>query len=111
MGYVITIYLGVFQAKQLIWEINHCTEHCLDALRQTLMCHSDVTPTVFHVGMNGDGIFPKLAATHTCRNFDKVKQWALDHRAGEFRWQLQEGDKLLDYFRTNPEWFHNNGGT
>ena len=75
------------------------------------MCHADITPTVFHVGMNGNGIFPKLGATHICRSFDRVRDWAKSREVRQFRWKLQEGDALLDLYNTDPEGFFEAGGT
>lgn len=86
-------------------------EHCIDSIRQALMCNSDISPVVFHVGQFGDGIYPKLAATHTCRNFDKIRQWGIDHQAGYFRYELQDGDELLDVYNRNRDFYVENGGT
>ncbi|KAJ9606918.1 hypothetical protein H2200_008929 [Cladophialophora chaetospira] len=65
-------------------------EHCVDSLRQTLMCHADVSPIPFHINRPMDsGIFPRLATTHTCRNFTKVQEWAREHSAGDFKYELE----------------------
>ncbi|KAF2834035.1 hypothetical protein CC86DRAFT_279384 [Ophiobolus disseminans] len=67
------------------WEngtVNHFTlqakhiDHCIDQLRQSLMCNSDVTPVVFGHNFFGRGIYPKLIATHTCRDFYAISDWA-----------------------------------
>ncbi|KAI4157983.1 MAG: hypothetical protein LQ342_007843 [Letrouitia transgressa] len=62
--------------------INHGTlqalhmDHCLDALRQSTMCESDVTPVTFVNNFFGRGVYPNLVATHTCRDFDALVNWA-----------------------------------
>ncbi|CAE7193445.1 hypothetical protein P3342_009432 [Pyrenophora teres f. teres] len=72
-------------------------DHCVDALRQTLMCQSDVAPVSFHVNIPFNrGIFPRLAATHTCRNFSKVQEWAKEHRAPEFEFMISDPEKLQE---------------
>jgi hypothetical protein len=53
------------------------------------MCHADVAPISFHINLPAStGIFPRLATTHTCRNFSKIQQWARDHSAGNFEFRL-----------------------
>lgn len=69
-------------------------DHCIDTIRQSLMCHADVAPVPFHVaepprGALGDvGIYPRLTTVHTCRKFDRIRDWALAHRAPPFRVSL-----------------------
>src|SRR3569833_199025 len=47
-------------------EANHdIADHCIDELRQALMCHVDITPLTHG-----------LEATHQSRNFTKIQQWA-----------------------------------
>ncbi|EPE30612.1 hypothetical protein GLAREA_03579 [Glarea lozoyensis ATCC 20868] len=64
-------------------------DHCIDALRQSIMCHADVSPISFHVNVPvAKGVFPRLATTHTCRDFSKIQQWAKDHQAGPWEMHL-----------------------
>jgi len=58
------------------------TAHCIDILRQQLMC-------VMDVGLLGQvwwdrqepKIFPDFNTKHKCRDFDAVRRWAHDHQA------------------------------
>ncbi|CRG89603.1 hypothetical protein PISL3812_06641 [Talaromyces islandicus] len=65
--------------------VNHGTlqslhmDHCIDALRQSTMCESDITPIRFVNNYFGRGVFPDLVATHTCRDFDAIVEWAKEH--------------------------------
>ncbi|KAK1761845.1 hypothetical protein QBC33DRAFT_462558 [Phialemonium atrogriseum] len=66
-------------------------DHCIDAIRQSVMCHADVSPISFHVVLPpddvddvGTGIFPRLGTKHTCRNFEKIQDWARARTVG--RW-------------------------
>lgn len=75
-------------------------DHCIDSIRQTLMCHSDVAPIPFHVNVPArKGIFPRLATTHTCRNFTKIQEWAREHAVGEWKYKfdnLEEAMEVID---------------
>ncbi|KAK4240933.1 hypothetical protein C8A03DRAFT_30900 [Achaetomium macrosporum] len=75
-------------------------DHCIDALRQTIMCHADISPISWRVNMPGNHmIIPQLSTTHTCRNFTKVREWAEAHSAGEWNYRVPD-DMLDDVVRT-----------
>jgi len=58
-----------------------CLDHCLDSLRQEIMCMADVTPMKFHHNLGDDfHIFPDIYATHTCKDFDAVRNWAAERQ-------------------------------
>ncbi|CAN8099970.1 unnamed protein product [Discula destructiva] len=72
-------------------------DHCVDSLRQALMCHADVAPVSFHVNVPFNrGIFPRLATTHTCRNFAKIQDWARANQAPDFEFMIQDPAKLQE---------------
>lgn len=54
-------------------------DHCIDIIRQSIQCHADLTviPTKWYDGLGRD--FIDSDQTHTCRNFEKVRQWNLDN--------------------------------
>ncbi|KAI8633234.1 hypothetical protein F5Y19DRAFT_490409 [Xylariaceae sp. FL1651] len=55
-------------------------EHCIDSIRQALMCTSDITP--WPVEWNTRYHRPRpnfITAPHTCRNFEKLRDWAHEH--------------------------------
>ena len=57
-------------------EIAAHRDHCLDYIRQAIMCAGDSTfEPLTVVGINGMG------ATHQCRNFERLFSWAYDHRS------------------------------
>ncbi|BAE62512.1 unnamed protein product [Aspergillus oryzae RIB40] len=83
-------------------------DHCIDSIRQALMCHADVSPIPFHINVPArKGIFPRLATTHTCRNFTKIQEWARERFAGEWRVELEpeEAQYVIDTagFSQDPE--------
>jgi len=75
--------------------------HCLDVLRQQLMCTTDfnVFGQVWIDSIKQP--FPDFMTKHKCKNFDAIRQWAYDHqvsaetmssgRAMKFR----AGDKVV----------------
>jgi hypothetical protein len=51
------------------------------------MCDADVTPYSFHHNLDDlYHIFPQIWATHTCRDFDEIKRWAMERQVD--RWKL-----------------------
>ncbi|KAK4494436.1 hypothetical protein PRZ48_014734 [Zasmidium cellare] len=54
--------------------------HCINSLRQSIMCHGDISPVVWHWNdklKDGREPFNRgfLSVTHTCRDFEKLRQW------------------------------------
>lgn len=83
-------------------------DHCVDSIRQTLMCHADVSPIPFHINVPANtGIFPRLATTHTCRNFTKIQEWSKEHWAGEWDFKLnkEKAQQIIEAsgFDNSPE--------
>ncbi|KAK7052479.1 hypothetical protein R3P38DRAFT_2860562 [Favolaschia claudopus] len=52
--------------------------HCIDWIRQSLMCSSDTSVIVWqwHNSLNTSVVKGNVA--HTCRNFSKIREWAKD---------------------------------
>ncbi|KAL1963164.1 hypothetical protein VTN77DRAFT_8597 [Rasamsonia byssochlamydoides] len=64
------------------------------------MCHADVAPIPFHVNVPANqGIFPRLATTHTCRNFTKIQEWAKAHQAGRWNFSVTK-EEAAEIIRT-----------
>jgi hypothetical protein len=75
------------------------------------MCSGDITPVVYHIDPRGTGVFPKLQGTHVCRNYDMILAWAKEHDGSNSRFLFEEGDALLDIYRTDPQGFLEKGGS
>jgi hypothetical protein len=58
------------------------TAHCLDILRQQLMCTVDMG-VLGQVWWNKDSptAFPDFNTKHTCRKYEAVRQWGFEHQA------------------------------
>jgi len=54
--------------------------HCIDSLRQTLMCTADISVIPFRWEEQQQRPILTLNSTHTCRNFDTIRKWADDHQ-------------------------------
>ncbi|MCJ1447482.1 MAG: hypothetical protein MMC23_007993 [Stictis urceolatum] len=55
-------------------------DHCVEMLRQTLMCHADsnLFPSQWVKGRSVP--YPNFNVRHTCRDFNSILQYSLDHR-------------------------------
>ena len=63
-------------------------DHCLEILRMNVQCNADIGVFTFYL-MDGDPLpWPELNSFHQCRNFDRVKDWALENSVGN----LERGD-------------------
>ncbi|KAJ6031699.1 hypothetical protein N7540_002431 [Penicillium herquei] len=56
--------------------ISESTDHCLDYLRQAVMCNVDVTPIFVSWDDKKAQPLADFEMEHTCRNFWKVRDWA-----------------------------------
>jgi hypothetical protein len=74
-------------------------EHCYDQLRQALQCPSDVSTIYWEWSVQKKKMFGNLRTTHTCRDFDKIKEWAVEHRLKhDFDWfQEVEGAPIRQH--------------
>ncbi|KAI1264679.1 hypothetical protein F5Y18DRAFT_427816 [Xylariaceae sp. FL1019] len=78
-------------------------DHCVDALRQALMCHADISPVAWRLNVPvRKMIIPRLSTTHTCRNFSKIHEWAKEHSAGDWNYNVT-ADIAEEILRTAPD--------
>lgn len=54
-------------------------DHCIDSIRQSLMCSADVTPLTWTWDEEDQKLEPVATITHTCRDFDAVREWAREN--------------------------------
>lgn len=58
--------------------------HCIDYLRQAIMCSGDTT--LDYAELHDDGTrrgFSGANSTHQCRDWDTIVGWAVENRAGD----------------------------
>ena len=51
-------------------------DHCLNSIRESLQCSSDITPNTWIWNEEKQMAAPRLDNMHMCRNFDKIREWA-----------------------------------
>ncbi|KAK4209262.1 hypothetical protein QBC37DRAFT_294967 [Rhypophila decipiens] len=70
-------------------EVEFHRDHCLDYIRQGIMCAGDFTlEPLTEVGINGMG------ATHQCRSFERMFSWAYEHRSDKIHGSGYTGGKV-----------------
>ncbi|KAH8901446.1 hypothetical protein GQ53DRAFT_814903 [Thozetella sp. PMI_491] len=81
-----------------LWEynedgtVNHNTilslhwNHCIDILRQTLMCHADITPMPYYYREWDDNVYSVLASSQNCRDYESIRTWAAERQIHHWRW-------------------------
>lgn len=52
--------------------------HCIENIRQSLMCSVDISPIVWQWVDRVQEVRVVGNIIHTCRSFDKVRDWALE---------------------------------
>ncbi|KAL0930699.1 uncharacterized protein CTRU02_214774 [Colletotrichum truncatum] len=53
-------------------------DHCLEVIRQYVMCHADLSPipSIYYKGL-GRNYNVLSNVSHTCRNFEKIQDWQM----------------------------------
>ncbi|CCF32105.1 hypothetical protein CH063_04558 [Colletotrichum higginsianum] len=59
--------------------------HCIDSIRQSLMCSADVSLVHWYWAPSPGKHFQNATTTHICRKWSKIKKWAVSHRLDEER--------------------------
>jgi len=63
-------------------EVHRRLDHCIETLRVSLMCTSDVTPMLLPLNLNlSSGFALDFGTQHKCRNFEKIVEWEEKNRA------------------------------
>lgn len=61
---------------------NVTVDACIDDLRQSIQCSSDITPTVWSREIDGVARESTHGSLHSCRDFDAIRRWASGRRLG-----------------------------
>ncbi|PLB48380.1 hypothetical protein P170DRAFT_427466 [Aspergillus steynii IBT 23096] len=77
-------------------EMNHI-DHCLDSVRQSVMCHSDIAPITWTWDDSSGSAKGVLTNHHTCRDFEAIRTWAMEHHAEAFDKSVRVEDPLDNY--------------
>ena len=81
------------------------TDHCIELLRQNLMCKADTTLVTFRWVEGVHEPFPNFSNWHRCRNWDSIVHWATSKRPirpipgkESLKFRPQPGDKVWPDF-------------
>ncbi|KAG2363208.1 hypothetical protein BDR07DRAFT_1404903 [Suillus spraguei] len=66
------------ESSKIFWRIH--LDHCIEMLRQIIMCRGDVTMLTYDWVKGLKDPFPNFNIPHRCRNFEKVLDWVDEHR-------------------------------
>lgn len=56
-------------------------DHCIDMIRQSLMCNADVTAVGFDWYDSMNYMRIHLNSVHRCKNWDAIHEWSWNHHA------------------------------
>ena len=56
-------------------------DHCLDTLRQIIICHGDISVVTFDWNVHDRNPFPDFLVERECRNWDSILEWTLTRQA------------------------------
>ena len=58
-------------------------EHCIDMLRQSVMCHGDTTPLTMRWGVTQKIPLGNFSSPHECVNWAGINRWARERSVEE----------------------------
>lgn len=59
----------------------HTEPHCIDTIRLSLQCHADLSLIPSRWADGWSEPWPGYSNKHQCRNFDRIRDWALENQA------------------------------
>lgn len=70
-------------------------DHCIEMLRQVIMCNSDMHVVTHDWVDHTTGAWPDFSVNHQCRDYEKLMSWIDGARLmtsdSDFRWTRPEG--------------------
>lgn len=75
--YPMDLTSGTEQAEDNVFHM----EHCYEQLRQSVQCSSDIATIYWQWSESKQRMLGSVRTTHTCKNFDKIREWAVAHKA------------------------------
>src|SRR2546423_6716486 len=71
---------GFYHTKELtLQRLIPCSEHCLDMLRQNIMCQGDTQLITMKWGHRQAVPLANQSSPHKCVNWGRLNTWAKDH--------------------------------
>lgn len=69
-------------------------DHCINMLRQNIMCSSDITPLPYIWDIKKQKSMVVGKVQRTCRDFDAIRNWALERQIHHFDEYIRVEDPL-----------------
>lgn len=61
-------------------------DHCIDTLRQYIMCTADTTPIFMELRPDLEsGVHADFGTFHKCRDFEAMTKWADNHLSKDYK--------------------------
>ncbi|TQV93215.1 hypothetical protein V2A60_010350 [Cordyceps javanica] len=73
-------------------------DHCIDAIRQFVQCHVDLTPINLVWSENKGGILPDFQQVHTCPSFQQAHEWVMRRNIANYENGIGDED-VADHAR------------
>jgi hypothetical protein len=83
-------------ANETYFSLKHM-DHCIDQIRQSLMCSADLTPIPYGWYPRYNQVNGMFDVAHTCRDFEAVKEWARERRSDKFTIDVRVPNPLGDF--------------
>ncbi|KAL8868902.1 MAG: hypothetical protein Q9215_008119 [Flavoplaca cf. flavocitrina] len=83
-----------FDREDELMGMDH-VEHCIDELRQSLMCTSDITPLSWKWVEKDQEAKEVADVIRTCRKFDSIRDWAQENMIKHFDRHVYVADDLM----------------
>lgn len=74
-------------------------DHCIDLLRQVIMCHGDISLHTYEWKDDYRWPWPSMQTTHQCRNWDMLMEWSKDHNVPSLTGPILSHPSLGTSFR------------
>lgn len=58
------------------------SDHCLEVLRLNIQCTADIGLFTLYMVEGDPQAWPELNSRHVCRDFEQIREWALEHSVG-----------------------------
>ncbi|KAI4860514.1 hypothetical protein F4820DRAFT_452822 [Hypoxylon rubiginosum] len=89
LSYIVDHFQQGYAGTELTEEVAHHSAHCIDYLRQSIMCAADTNLE----GKTEAG--PGWGSKHECADYDAVLAWANEHSTMKWRNGLMPGEAIL----------------
>ena len=83
----------IYDPSAQLMGIEHI-DHCIDSVRQSLMCSADITPLPFQWVEQDERAKEVARVLHTCRAFDPIREWAKNNKVQTFDHSVYVKDEL-----------------